>query len=274
MDGSGTEPRQRAATWRVAGCLVALSVTLVACGGGGGGGGVGASSVAKFCTDANATIATIKSRVSNNIAPLGKSELTSLAAQLRKLAGEAPAQIKADLTTMGAFFDKASTNGIGAVDSATTSAESAAENRVSVWGDANCGSGNGNAGASAPTGATRSLTAFCADVGAVAGDAGVVHVTLQSGISASVFQQYVTAAQHLAAEAPPTPSNLAQDAQAIANDLSAILKSPNDPNAAPNFVPDTAGLSTDASTDCSGGVPSGDSGTGNSGNTGATLGNP
>jgi hypothetical protein len=231
-------------------------VALAACGGGSSGAltGVSAGSVAKFCNDANATNATLNSRVSNNIAPLGKSELTSLAAQLRTLAGEAPAQIKADLTTMGAFFDKESIN--GTVDSATTSAEKAAEARVSAWGDQNCGSGsnsgsgNGNAGTSAPTTVTtRSLTAFCADRGAVAGDAGVVITTLQSGISASVFEQYVTAAEHLAAEAPPTPSNLAPDADAIASDLSAILQSPNDPNAAPNFIPDTAALSAD-SLDC------------------------
>jgi hypothetical protein len=207
--------------------------------------------VAKFCTDARATFATIQSLTSNNIAPPGKSELTSAAAQLQKLVDEAPAQVKADLTTERTFLEKASNNGIGSVDSATTNAENAAVTRLNAWAAQNCGTGNGNAAASTPTtGATRSLTAFCADVGAVAGDTGVVDVQLKSGISVSVFQQYVAAAQHLADEAPSTPSNLAQDAQAVANDLSAILKSPNDPNAAPNFVPDAAGLSTDHATDC------------------------
>src|SRR5450759_2601829 len=117
-------------------------VALAACGGGSSGAltGVSAVSVPKFCNDANATFATLNSRVSNNIAPLGKSELTSLAAQLRTLAGEDPAEIKADLTTIGAFFDKESIN--GTVDSATTSAATAAGDRVSAWGDQNCGSGS------------------------------------------------------------------------------------------------------------------------------------
>ena len=237
----------------VAMCAAAVVlIALAGCGGGGGGGG--ATSVAKFCTDAGATFSTIQSLTSNNIAPPGKSELTSAAGQVQKLVDEAPAEVKADLTTERTFLEKASINGIDAVDSAATNAENAAVGRLNAWAAQKCGAGNGNAGASAPTtGATRSLTAFCADVGTVAGDAGVVHTTLQSGISASVFKQYVTAAQHLADEAPPTPSNLAPDAEAVANDLSAILKSPNDPNAAPNFIPDTAGLSTDASTDCPGG---------------------
>jgi hypothetical protein len=237
----------------VAMCAAALALmTLAGCGGGGG----TKVSVAKFCTDARATFTTIQSLTSSNVAPPGKAELTSAAAQLQSLVGEAPAQVKADLTTERTFLQKASNNGIAAVDSATTNAENAAVGRLNAWATQNCGTGNGNAAASTPTtGATASLTTFCADVGTVAGDAGVVHATLQSGISTSVFQQYVTAARHLAAEAPATPSNLAPDAQAVANDLSALLTSPNDPNAAPNFVPDTAGLSTDSSTDCPGGVP-------------------
>jgi hypothetical protein len=129
----------------VAVCAAALS--LAACGGGSGsasnGAGGGATSVAKFCTDATAMQTTLQSRVNGNLAPLGKSELTSLAAQIHQLASEAPAQIKADVTTMGDFFAKASVNGIDAVDSATTNAESAAEGRVSAWGTQNCGSGSG-----------------------------------------------------------------------------------------------------------------------------------
>jgi len=116
----------------------ALALALAGCGGGGSKNS--AASVAKVCADAQAFFSTIQSRTSNNIAPLGKAELTSAAAQVRKLAGEAPAQIRADLSTEGAFLDKASKNGIDAVDAATTNAEGAAVGRLNAWGNQNCGS--------------------------------------------------------------------------------------------------------------------------------------
>jgi hypothetical protein len=112
-------------------CAAALVLTLAGCG----------TSVAQFCNDARAVRTTLTSRLSNNIAPLGKSELTSLATQLRKLADEAPDQIKADLTTLGDFFDKASINGIDTVDAATRNAANAAGTRYSAWANQNCGSG-------------------------------------------------------------------------------------------------------------------------------------
>lgn len=74
-------------------------------------------------------------------------------------------------------------------------------------GTAGGGSGNGYAVTSAPTaGATGSPTVFCADVAAVVRDAAVVNGNQQPHISASVFDQYTRAAEHLAAEAPSTPS--------------------------------------------------------------------
>ena len=78
--------------WWLAGgvAVVAIVALVISTSGGSSGNKV---SVAQFCTDANQAAAAVNSRTNSNLAPLGKSELTSLAAQLRKLAGEAPALV-------------------------------------------------------------------------------------------------------------------------------------------------------------------------------------
>ena len=133
--------------WWLAGgvAVVAIVALVISTSGGSSGNKV---SVAQFCTDANQAAAAVNSRTNSNLAPLGKSELTSLAAQLRKLAGEAPAQIpgqtKADLTTQAVWMEKASINGVDAIDSATTADAQAAGQRFATWQDENCGSGSNN----------------------------------------------------------------------------------------------------------------------------------
>jgi len=127
-----------------------VAVLLTGCGGGSSSGST-ALSAAKFCTEAHATFAAIQSQTSG-FEPPSKSELTSAAAQVQKLVDEAPAQIKADLTTERTFLEKASINGIGSVDSATTNAKNAAVGRLNAYAAQHCRSGNGNAGTSAPTG--------------------------------------------------------------------------------------------------------------------------
>lgn len=264
----------------VATCGALAALVLAGCGGGGGSksagsgtaAGAGSSASASFCTDSQFLTNQSGEPGIDNFDPTqplhpNPAMVKSYSVSLDKLAGEAPTPIKADLTTWAAFTDQlasgASQSDLAAKYSEAKSAADRVESYLSSASNNCLGSstdtsttGLGSTDTST-TVVAASLTAFCADVGAVAGNDGVVITTLQSGISTSVFQQYVTAAEHLAAEAPSTPSNLAQDASAIASDLSAILKSPKDPNAAPNFVPDTAALSTDSSTDCSGGVPSG-----------------
>src|SRR5205823_192807 len=54
---------------------------------------------------------------------------------VRKVEGEAPAEIKADLTKLAGFLDKASINGVDAVDSTTTNAAEAASSRIGTWED-------------------------------------------------------------------------------------------------------------------------------------------
>jgi hypothetical protein len=132
-----------------------LAVVLAGCGGGSGssGSGAGGTSLTQFCNDGRSILATIPSVLSgdSSLAPPGKAELTSYAVQLRKLAGEAPAQIKGDLTTTAAFFEQASLNGIGAVDSTTTSNARAAADRLHTFGSQNCGSGSSTPTASTGT---------------------------------------------------------------------------------------------------------------------------
>src|SRR6202521_6022190 len=132
-----------------------LAVVLAACGSGSGssGSGAGVTSLTQFCNDGRSILSTIPSVLSgdSSLAPPGKAELTSYAVQLRKLAGEAPAQIKGDLTTTAAFFEQASLNGIGAVDSTTTSNAQAAADRLHTFGSQNCGSGSSTPTASTGT---------------------------------------------------------------------------------------------------------------------------
>jgi hypothetical protein len=263
-------------TLMVATCA-ALALVLAGCGGGGGGSkstggtaaGAGSSASASFCTDSQFLTNQSGEPGIDNFDPTqplhpNPAMVKSYSVSLDKLAGEAPTQIKADLTTWAAFTDQLARGASQSELAAKYSEAKSAADRVQSYlssASNNCLGSSTDTSTTGPgstdtststTGATGSLTAFCADVDAVNRDVALVQTTLSlgRGISASVFQQYLTAAQHLAAEAPPTPSNLAPDAEAIVNDLSAILKSPNDPNAFSTFIPDISGLVTDKSIDC------------------------
>lgn len=136
MTVPGTPKLKGPNTLRVAVCAVALSLALGACSGGGGG---GTTNTAKFCSDMKSLIGQIDAATGGG-APPAKSQLTSLAGQLRNVANEAPSEVKAHVSTEAAFFDKAAQNGISAVDANTTSAASDAGDRVSAYADKNCGS--------------------------------------------------------------------------------------------------------------------------------------
>ncbi len=265
-EASDRDRRRSVRKWFAA--LTALSLggalLLSACGGGSGSDsatGVSAGSVAKFCNDANAANATLNSRLSNNIAPLGKSELTSLAAQLRTLAGEAPAQIKADLTTMGAFYDKASINGIDAVDSATTSAANAAGARFSAWGDQNCGSGSNsnNANPTSTASAGGDLSAFCADRTNIMDAISSLVTGVLAGQQPSIqaIQQATQGAARLAAEAPASvspanglePTALKNAATRLSNDMARFGDAFRSVSIT-DIAQEVASLNTDADADC------------------------
>lgn len=112
-----------------------LALALVGCGGGSGGGG---TSVAEFCSHVDALNDKLDFRAESNLAPLGKSELTSLAAEARKLADEAPAEVKADVKTFVVFLEEASSRGLGGVDAATEEAVSNASDRIVAFQDDKC----------------------------------------------------------------------------------------------------------------------------------------
>jgi len=257
--------------FNVAVCSAAVALTLAGCGGDSGGGG--AKSAAKLCADGNAVMATLQSRVDSNLAPLGKSELTGLAAKLRKLAAEAPAQIKADLTTDAAYFEKASVNGIGAVDSAITTAAQAAGERLGTWGDQNCGSGSTSSGASPTSAAASSATtsapdavsasaaadvsAFCADRQAVLRAIASLAAHIKAGQTPSTqeLQQDVTDTARLADEAPSdasiasVPRPLKNDATKLSNDVASLAN--GDSTVSPTGIDyDVAAVNFDGIVDC------------------------
>jgi len=128
--------------------VVVLVVGLVGCG---GGGGKGSADPAKFCNDLRTVIVAIDSMGAGNIAPPGKSELTSLSSKMRALVNEAPAEVKADVSTMADFFQKASEHGLGSVDDATNAAGNAAGERLDTFASSKCGaSPDEGSGAAAP----------------------------------------------------------------------------------------------------------------------------
>jgi len=132
----GTGPRLGTRNHRVIAFVVATMVVAIvaftACGGGGGG-----TNVAKFCKDLDASLGAID-QSNGGLAPPGKTELANLSAEMRKLAAEAPAAIKADVNTTAEFFQKASEHGIGSVDGATTSAANDAGERINDFASTNC----------------------------------------------------------------------------------------------------------------------------------------
>ena len=265
MSTSLTTKGQRAPHrgFNVAVCSAAVALTLAGCGGDSGGGG--AKSAAKLCADGNAVMATLQSRVDSNLAPLGKSELTGLAAKLRKLAAEAPAQIKADLTTDAAYFEKASVNGIGAVGSAITTAAQAAGERLGTWGDQNCGSGSTSSGASPTSAAASSATtsapdavsaSAAADVSAFCAIASLAaHIKAGQTPSTQELQQDVTDTARLADEAPSdasiasVPRPLKNDATKLSNDVASLAN--GDSTVSPTGIDyDVAAVNFDGIVDC------------------------
>lgn len=253
----------------VAMCAAALVLlmALAACGG-----GAQQVSAAKFCTDASATFSTIQSLTSTGLAPPGKSALTSAAAQIRKLVDEAPAQIKADLVTEQTFLEKASINGIDAVDSATTNSETAAEGRLNAYATQNCGSGTVSTGTSPSTStsasgqATGSLAAFCQDERTAASLVAAIDDTVKLGRtpSSTQIQQAVEATARLAAEAPAdlvgrsvqtgavvplsAAPGLEADATKLSNDMASLAASGSTSNLDTTPVAlDAASLDSDTS---------------------------
>src|SRR5258708_33700211 len=117
----------------VRGLAVTLIMALASCGGGSG----GTTNTAKFCSDLKSLIGQIGAATGGG-APPAKSELTSLAGQMRNIANEAPSEVKADVSTQAAFFEKAAQNGIDSVDSATAAAASAARDRLNYFATSKC----------------------------------------------------------------------------------------------------------------------------------------
>jgi hypothetical protein len=127
-------PRTRSARAGLAGVVaIVLMPVLAACGGGAG------ASVPQFCDGLAAFNSRAGGLGSGSIAPLGKSQLTSLANDMRKLATKAPSAVRADVITVSEFFQKASEHGMGSVDSATTAAANDAGDRIATFAEANCG---------------------------------------------------------------------------------------------------------------------------------------
>ena len=130
-DAPRPERRRNTIALVVAAAVIA-AVATVACGGSGGG-----TSVAQFCKDLDRSINLIDS-ANSGLAPPGKSSLEKVAAEMRKLASEAPNEVKDELKTSADFFQKASEHGVGSVDSKTTRSADAAGERINDYATSHC----------------------------------------------------------------------------------------------------------------------------------------
>jgi hypothetical protein len=113
----------------IAAGMCAAAIAVGACGGGGGG-----ASLANFCKDqANATSS--PAELTSGAAPASASEFAAAAKEAKKLAGEAPSEIKADVTKVYDGLNGAAQHGAADWEDASVQA---AWNRVGSFISAKC----------------------------------------------------------------------------------------------------------------------------------------
>ena len=153
-DSTGRNLRRFWDRTRCAGSTVGLCAIIFVLASCGAGGSSSTLKPAKFCTDFDNATAAIDAQF-NRLNPPSQAEYIALATTVRRIAAEAPAAVKGDLTFEADAFDKASSN--GELDS---TAVIAADDRVVAYVESDCAADTGAAAASETSAAPATAPAI------------------------------------------------------------------------------------------------------------------
>jgi hypothetical protein len=129
----------RAAWCRKIGAVggLAAAIVLASCGGVDLG-SISGGSAAKICKDYAAVKAALDDEYSQPVAPPSNSTLRAIESKVRKIANEAPSDVKADLTTLADNAKEVATSN----DNFSLDAAPAAHERVTAYVDITCNPGS------------------------------------------------------------------------------------------------------------------------------------